>query len=126
MSFLSEKLIIREDNLSFETELISSNNSRNRNFFQLLRSVVTVFFFLSIVSVNIWMNREGFTNKKMNNNFSLNQSSDASDIVEIGQFDNNYGGTAVNVVVENNIAYIANDEDGLLILDVEDLQIPYF
>jgi len=45
---------------------------------------------------------------------------------KVGQFDNNYGGTAINSFVIDDIAYVANDEEGLLILDVSDPTNPEF
>ena len=45
---------------------------------------------------------------------------------KIGQFDNNFGGTAINSFVRDGIAYVANDEEGLLILDVTDPTNPQF
>lgn len=46
------------------------------------------------------------------------------EIEEIGQFDDNIGGTAIDVFVQNNTAYLANDEKGLLIINVSDPQNP--
>ena len=76
--------------------------------------------------MNFWLNGESFSNKRIRNDFSSNQTTEPSDLVEIGQFDNNYGGTAINVVVDDNIAYLADDEEGLLILDVTDPTNPVF
>ncbi|MCG3252704.1 MAG: hypothetical protein KAX09_02565 [Candidatus Heimdallarchaeota archaeon] len=100
--------------------MITIEFSTLRRLLQSIRKTASILLLFSLISVNIWISGESFTNNESINGFSLNQSTDSTDIVEIGQFDNNYGGTAVNVVVENNIAYVANDEEGLMILDVED------
>jgi hypothetical protein len=97
-----------------------------RRFLQSIRRVAFIFLLVSLISVNIWINSESDSNKKIRDVFSSNQATNPADFVEIGQFDNNYGGTAINVVVEDNIAYLANDEEGVLILDVADPTNPVF
>lgn len=126
MNFLGEKLIFSKTNFFFERDLLCLNIITLRRFLQSIRRIAFVFLLFNLISVNIWLNGESFSRKNIRNDFSSNLATDSSDLVEIGQFDNNYGGTAINVVVEDNIAYLANDEEGVLILDVVDPTNPVF